>query len=276
MQYTQPLVGPSTEAGKAPQYVIDFMARLDAIEERMARGGYGFPPLAREPPVTPAALDASSEVMQRAAKTQSEPHPGGPVQQGKRRIKKRCTTRTREEPSKRLFAGRCYTCGKEGHKSKDCWQTGSSASRFSRDSYSATAPKGNRPFTAMGQGVPHFGGHDQQPRARTCFTCGQPGHLRKDCTAPQRGGGPAGQGYGHQQGRGPQQQFPQQGQQQYSQQYPQQQGEWTRTTTPPVVPHFEGQEHAQFVEPLDVIPLQLIYPDGSVVAGSEARSYHCP
>lgn len=57
MQGVEPPVGLGTEAGEAPQYLIDLLApltaRMGAIEEMMARGGAPTLP-AREPPVPPA------------------------------------------------------------------------------------------------------------------------------------------------------------------------------------------------------------------------------
>lgn len=89
----------------------------------------------------------------------------------------------------------CYTCGKEGHLSKECSMGGKSArscyvcskeGHFAKD-----CPQGGQGerkcFKCSNEG--HFAKDCPQASSVKCYSCSQEGHLSKDCPKNERVGG---------------------------------------------------------------------------------------
>jgi hypothetical protein len=129
--------------------------------------------------------------------------------------------------------------------------------------------KGKRPFAAVQgavapvQGAPLAGGPAPQKDTRACYSCGQVGHLKRNCPQPRQGGQGRGGGRGPAQGRG-------QGQYQQRAPQPVQQQQY-RIEAPPA-----GQVNAVYEAPSVQIEPVISEEDTPLPPMVEPRVYRIP
>ena len=76
---------------------------------------------------------------------------------------------------KRPFKGMCNTCGKQGHKSADCWENEKNKSKRPANWRSSKSKNNNNNNNNNNKN------NDKNNSEKTCFYCKKKGHVKEDC-----------------------------------------------------------------------------------------------
>lgn len=100
------------------------------------------------------------------------------------------------ETSNAPSARACFKCGEAGHLSRDCTQATAAPARSDKACFNCGGPHLARECTQAG-GNSSRGGYGGGGRGggagagagdRACFSCGETGHMSRDCTNPPKAG----------------------------------------------------------------------------------------